>query len=107
MCYRLVWPALGYVEEYAVDLRKRRQVEPTPGEIMAWFHVDARRWQPERHGDHLELYARITAHPVLAAAITNAIHFRWGHPRNPRALAPAGAAPVSARLPLKAIASRP
>ena len=106
LCYRLVWLALKYVEDYAADLVKRRQVEPTPEEIMARFHADANRWRPERHGDHLELYARITSHPVLAAAITNALHSRWGYPHNPRALAPTSAAPVSARLPLKTIAPR-
>ncbi|MBE7158409.1 MAG: hypothetical protein INR62_08250 [Rhodospirillales bacterium] len=106
LSYRLVWLALKYLEDCAADLVKRRQVEPTPEEIMAQFHATAKRWRPERHGDDMEMYAKITAHPVLAAAITNALHSRWGHPRNPRAVAPAGAAPVSARLLMKAISSR-
>ena len=106
LCYRLVWLGLEQVEYYAAGLVERRQVEPTPAEIMARLHADAKRWQPKRHGDDLVMYARITAHPVLATAITNALHSRWGHPHNPRALAPAGAALVSARLPLKAIAPR-
>ena len=106
MCYRLTWLAIKYLEDCAADLVERRQVEPTPKEIMARFHATAKRWRPEHHGDDMEMYARITAHPVLAAAITNALHSRWGHPRNPRAMAPVGAAPVSARLLLKATASR-
>ena len=101
LCYRMVWLALEYVEGYAADLEKRHQMEPTPEEIMARFHAVAKRRRPQRYPDDLETYARITTHPVLAAALTNALHSRWGHPRNPRASAPADVAPVSARLLMK------
>ena len=107
LCYRLVWLGLEQVEHYAAGLLKRRQVEPTPAEIMARFHAVAKLWQPERHGEDLVMYAKITAHPVLTVAMANALHSRWGHPRNPRALAPAAVKPVSARLPMKALLPRP
>lgn len=105
LCYRLVWLALKYLEDCAADLEKRRQVEPTPEEIMAQFYTTAKRWRPERHGDDMEMYARITAHPVLAAAITNALYFRWGRPHNPRAVALKSVVPMSARLLMKTIGS--
>ena len=80
--YRLVEFALGYLEGRVAACIVRSGVEPTPEEIVVGIPAYAEL--QEDSDDPVWMLSSAFSNRVVKAAVTNALHSRWGHPHNPR-----------------------
>lgn len=85
LCAQLIGFALRYVEVAAAQITTRLQVGlATPEEIFVGLDAIAQA-QSSVVGHDVWRYAKCVEHPVVGAAVFNAVHNSWGAPRNTRA----------------------
>ena len=85
LCAQLIGFAMCYVEVAATQIARRLQVPlATPQEIFSGL-LDIGLAQGPVLGHDVWRYAKCVEHPLIGAAVFNAVHHAWGAPANARA----------------------
>lgn len=85
LCAQLLRFAMCYVEVAAEQIARHLRVPlATPQEIFAGL-LDIGLAQGPVLGHDIWRYAKCVEHPLIGAAVFNAVHHLWGAPHNPRA----------------------